>query len=80
MNLINSIANRFTTERVLIFTWKIMEFSPNLFTKIAIYLVMALSNLNETELIEGCIKDDRSSQNALYNLFVSKMIAIGEVK
>lgn len=35
---------------------------------------MALSNLTETELIEGCIKGDRGCQNVLYSLFSPKMM------
>ena len=37
---------------------------------------MGLSNLNESELIEGCIKGDRSCQNALYSLFAPKMMVV----
>src|SRR6478735_5609279 len=32
--------------------------------------------LNETELIEGCIKNDRTAQQSLYNAYCRKMMVV----
>jgi RNA polymerase sigma factor (sigma-70 family) len=36
----------------------------------------AIQQAAETEIIQGCIKGDRKSQQALYNLFSAKMFAV----
>ncbi len=37
---------------------------------------MPFGNLNETEVIEGCIKGDRNCQNTLYKIFAPKMMVV----
>lgn len=41
-----------------------------------VFLDLKTLNMNETDIIKGCLKNDRASQKVLYETFYSKMLGV----